>query len=77
MLEKHLLAYDYERFGMCCQDASGQRRPADFDYFEYSEREYEVNTSVLGAQASRLTPSRTCFGYSRRGHLRSQHRGTT
>lgn len=23
--------------GMCCQDLSGQRLPADFDYFEYSE----------------------------------------
>jgi len=30
--------------GMCCQDASGQRRPADFDYFEYVERDYEANT---------------------------------
>jgi len=30
--------------GMCCQDASGQRRPADFDYFEYIERDYEANT---------------------------------
>ena len=28
--------------GVCCQDASGQGRPADFDYFEYVEREYEV-----------------------------------
>ena len=28
--------------GMCCQDASGQRRPADFDYFEYIERDYEA-----------------------------------
>lgn len=27
--------------GMCCQDGSGQGRPADFDYFEYIEREYE------------------------------------
>jgi xylan 1,4-beta-xylosidase len=31
--------------GMCCQDASGQCRPADFDYFEYVEREYEVRHS--------------------------------
>lgn len=23
--------------GMCCQDLSGQRQPADFDYFEYQE----------------------------------------
>ncbi|HEV8133411.1 MAG TPA: glycoside hydrolase family 43 protein [Pyrinomonadaceae bacterium] len=27
--------------GVCCQDASGQRRPADFDYFEYVERDYQ------------------------------------
>jgi len=27
--------------GMCCQDSSGQGRPADFDFFEYSEREFE------------------------------------
>jgi xylan 1,4-beta-xylosidase len=29
--------------GMCCQDASGQGRPADFDYFEYFEREFKVS----------------------------------
>jgi xylan 1,4-beta-xylosidase len=27
--------------GMCCQDASGLSRPADFDYFEYTERDYQ------------------------------------
>lgn len=27
--------------GMCCQDSSGQGRHADFDYFEYVERDYE------------------------------------
>lgn len=27
--------------GMCCQDSSGQARPADFDYFEYIERDYQ------------------------------------
>ncbi len=27
--------------GMCCQDSSGQGRPADFDYFEYVERDYQ------------------------------------
>jgi xylan 1,4-beta-xylosidase len=26
--------------GMCCQDMSGSARPADFDYFEYGEREF-------------------------------------
>jgi xylan 1,4-beta-xylosidase len=28
--------------GMACQDTSGTARPADFDYFEYREREYRV-----------------------------------
>jgi xylan 1,4-beta-xylosidase len=27
--------------GMACQDMSGTGRPADFDWFEYQEREYE------------------------------------
>jgi xylan 1,4-beta-xylosidase len=27
--------------GMACQDLSGAARPADFDYFEYQEREYQ------------------------------------
>ena len=26
--------------GVCCQDVAGTRRPADFDYFEYRERDY-------------------------------------
>jgi len=26
--------------GMCCQDLAGTGRPADFDYFEYREREF-------------------------------------
>jgi len=26
--------------GLCCQDVSGVRRPADFDFFEYRERPY-------------------------------------
>ena len=26
--------------GMCCQDLAGTAHPADFDYFEYEEREY-------------------------------------
>jgi xylan 1,4-beta-xylosidase len=25
---------------MCCQDLKGTRCPADFDYFEYRERDY-------------------------------------
>ena len=28
--------------GMCCQDTSGTRRPADFDYFEYRERDFQA-----------------------------------
>jgi xylan 1,4-beta-xylosidase len=28
--------------GMACQDLSGTRRPADFDYFEYRERGYQA-----------------------------------
>ena len=28
--------------GMCCQDLAGTRRPADFEYFDYREREYHV-----------------------------------
>jgi xylan 1,4-beta-xylosidase len=27
--------------GVCCQDGEGTRKPADFDYFEYREREYQ------------------------------------
>jgi xylan 1,4-beta-xylosidase len=26
--------------GLCCQDIAGSRRPADFDYFDYRERDY-------------------------------------
>jgi xylan 1,4-beta-xylosidase len=26
--------------GMCCQDTAGTKKPADFDYFEYVEREF-------------------------------------
>jgi xylan 1,4-beta-xylosidase len=29
--------------GMCCQDMAGTCRPADFDYFEYREREFCAN----------------------------------
>ena len=28
--------------GMCCQDLAGTRLPADFEYFDYREREYRV-----------------------------------
>jgi xylan 1,4-beta-xylosidase len=33
--------------GMCCQDSSGLGRPADFDYFEYSERDYQPKIEGL------------------------------
>ena len=33
--------------GMSCQDASGLGRPADFDYFEYIEREYQAKIEGL------------------------------
>jgi xylan 1,4-beta-xylosidase len=29
--------------GMCCQDLAGTRRPADFDYFVYRERDYRAD----------------------------------
>jgi len=29
--------------GVCCQDMSGARCPADFDYFEYMERDYRID----------------------------------
>ena len=32
--------------GMCCQDLAGTARPADFDYFEYEEREYRAEIAL-------------------------------
>jgi xylan 1,4-beta-xylosidase len=32
--------------GVCCQDLAGTRRPADFDYFEYRERDYQPRLSL-------------------------------
>jgi xylan 1,4-beta-xylosidase len=32
--------------GMACQDLAGSGRPADFDWFEYREREYEATPAV-------------------------------
>ena len=29
--------------GMCCQDLAGTRRPADFEFFDYREREYRAS----------------------------------
>ena len=34
--------------GMCCQDLGGTRRPADFAWFEYREREYLKNPRMTG-----------------------------
>jgi xylan 1,4-beta-xylosidase len=36
--------------GVCCQDLAGSRHPADFEYFEYLEREYRE--SVLNSASS-------------------------
>jgi len=33
--------------GMCCQDSSGQGRTADFDFFEYIERDFQPNIEEL------------------------------
>jgi xylan 1,4-beta-xylosidase len=38
--------------GMACQDLSGAGRPADFDYFEYRERGYEVDPRAARGQRS-------------------------
>jgi xylan 1,4-beta-xylosidase len=32
--------------GMCCQDLAGTGRPADFDYFDYRERDFRCNPFV-------------------------------
>lgn len=32
--------------GMCCQDLAGTAHPADFDYFEYEERDYRPELAV-------------------------------
>src|SRR5215813_7188459 len=32
--------------GLACQDSSGERRPADFDYFEYTERDYQPKLEI-------------------------------
>lgn len=32
--------------GVCCQDSSGNARYADFDYFEYIEREYQLHLKL-------------------------------
>ncbi|ACG78872.1 xylan 1,4-beta-xylosidase [Phenylobacterium zucineum HLK1] len=32
--------------GVCCQDTSGAGRPADFDWFEYAERDYRADPTT-------------------------------
>jgi xylan 1,4-beta-xylosidase len=32
--------------GMCCQDTAGTARPADFDWFEYDERDYRIDPAA-------------------------------
>src|SRR6185295_18308381 len=34
--------------GMACQDMSGMANPADFDYFEYRERDYQAHILRVG-----------------------------
>jgi xylan 1,4-beta-xylosidase len=34
--------------GMCCQDLAGTRHPADFEFFEYREREYRAALAGAG-----------------------------
>jgi xylan 1,4-beta-xylosidase len=35
--------------GMCCQDMAGTRRMADFDYFEYEERNFRADPRMAAA----------------------------
>jgi xylan 1,4-beta-xylosidase len=35
--------------GMCCQDLAGTCRTADFDYFEYRERDFSPNPRAEGS----------------------------
>ncbi len=32
--------------GMCCQDLAGTYHPADFDYFDYRERDFKPNPFI-------------------------------
>jgi len=42
--------------GMACQDLAGTGMPADFDYFEYREREYQPNVGRRGLPATDAAP---------------------
>ena len=33
--------------GVCCQDLAGTRGPADFEYFDYSDRDYRVEPAAV------------------------------
>jgi xylan 1,4-beta-xylosidase len=43
--------------GMACQDVAGTARPADFDWFEYRERDYVVD--VTSSSGTPITSSGT------------------
>jgi xylan 1,4-beta-xylosidase len=32
--------------GMCCQDLAGTAQPADFDFFEYRERDFRIDPTA-------------------------------
>jgi len=44
--------------GMACQDLSGTARPADFDWFEYREREYVPSIATRSCSCPRATRRR-------------------
>ena len=41
--------------GMACQDLAGTARPADFDWFEYRERDYVADPRTWGPASARPT----------------------
>ena len=45
-VRQHLPNFTGSFVGVCCQDGAGTRRPADFDYFEYHEREYQPQLTI-------------------------------
>jgi xylan 1,4-beta-xylosidase len=67
--------------GMACQDLAGTAMPADFDWFEYREREYVSDLLRMGNLMKRLltiailvlVPAGVCLGW-RSAHARPIHR---
>jgi xylan 1,4-beta-xylosidase len=43
--------------GMACQDQAGTARPADFDFFEYRQRDYRANPFCDSLPSERLARS--------------------